>query len=99
MNCPLCNSEAHRRKGKYGMFWGCSAFPKCKWTQSIPKEEETESEKKSEEKQSDYWKRMFWNERAWWIKLALHNGWLQTPFPPSEGLPPQVCPSCGKERE
>lgn len=30
--CPFCGSELILRKGKYGQFWGCSAYPKCKFT-------------------------------------------------------------------
>ena len=30
--CPFCGSELILRKGKYGHFWGCSTYPKCKFT-------------------------------------------------------------------
>ncbi len=31
--CPTCESGTlHRRKGKSGFFWGCSAYPDCKAT-------------------------------------------------------------------
>ena len=30
--CPYCKSELVLRKGKYGEFYGCSNFPKCKYT-------------------------------------------------------------------
>ena len=30
--CPLCNSGLILRSGKYGKFWGCSNYPKCKYT-------------------------------------------------------------------
>lgn len=30
MNCPLCRAKMVERDGKYGKFWGCSKFPKCK---------------------------------------------------------------------
>lgn len=29
--CPRCDSKIVSRKGKYGPFLGCSAFPQCKW--------------------------------------------------------------------
>ncbi len=32
--CPKCGSLLVRRKGKYGEFWGCGSFPKCRYTQS-----------------------------------------------------------------
>lgn len=31
-NCPGCNSPMLLRKGKYGKFYGCSRFPRCKRT-------------------------------------------------------------------
>lgn len=30
--CPFCGSELVLRKGKYGEFWGCSTYPKCRFT-------------------------------------------------------------------
>lgn len=30
--CPECNSKMISRKGQFGIFWGCSNFPKCKGT-------------------------------------------------------------------
>lgn len=30
--CPFCGNELVLRKGKYGDFWGCSSYPKCKFT-------------------------------------------------------------------
>ncbi len=32
--CPICGNKLVLRKGKYGQFWGCSAYPKCKFTHS-----------------------------------------------------------------
>lgn len=32
--CPFCGSDLVLRSGKYGRFWGCSAYPKCKFTRS-----------------------------------------------------------------
>jgi hypothetical protein len=29
--CPRCNNKLVLRKGKYGDFWGCSNYPKCKF--------------------------------------------------------------------
>ncbi|MBR2384946.1 MAG: NERD domain-containing protein [Clostridia bacterium] len=31
MTCPWCGSKLVQRKGKYGEFYGCSAYPKCKY--------------------------------------------------------------------
>ncbi len=30
--CPFCGNDLVLRKGKYGTFWGCSSYPKCKFT-------------------------------------------------------------------
>jgi len=30
--CPKCGGNLVRRNGKYGNFWGCSNYPKCKFT-------------------------------------------------------------------
>lgn len=30
MACPDCGSDMYKRKGKYGEFYGCSSYPKCK---------------------------------------------------------------------
>ena len=30
--CPFCGSELVLRTGKHGQFWGCKAYPKCKFT-------------------------------------------------------------------
>ncbi|RFB18010.1 NERD domain-containing protein [Bacillus sp. HNG] len=29
--CPKCGSSLVERKGKYGAFWGCSNYPKCRF--------------------------------------------------------------------
>lgn len=33
--CPKCGSEMLLKKGKYGSFYGCYKYPKCKYTKSI----------------------------------------------------------------
>lgn len=30
--CPLCGSELIVRNGRKGKFWGCSSFPKCRFS-------------------------------------------------------------------
>ena len=30
--CPYCKTDLVLRKGKYGEFYGCSNYPKCKYT-------------------------------------------------------------------
>ncbi len=31
--CPKCDGALVERSGKYGAFWGCSNYPKCRYTQ------------------------------------------------------------------
>lgn len=33
--CPKCGKEMILKKGKYGNFYGCSNYPKCKFTKNI----------------------------------------------------------------
>jgi predicted RNA-binding Zn-ribbon protein involved in translation (DUF1610 family) len=33
--CPNCGGKLVIRKGKYGKFYGCSSFPKCKFSKKI----------------------------------------------------------------
>lgn len=33
--CPQCDGNLVERKGKYGKFYGCSNYPKCKFTRKI----------------------------------------------------------------
>ena len=33
--CPICNSSLVLRNGKYGEFYGCSNYPKCRYTRKI----------------------------------------------------------------
>jgi ssDNA-binding Zn-finger/Zn-ribbon topoisomerase 1 len=30
--CPRCGGRLVKRQGKYGSFYGCSNYPKCKYT-------------------------------------------------------------------
>ena len=40
--CPTCESELVYKVGRYGKFIGCSAYPKCKFIESIEKPKSTE---------------------------------------------------------
>ena len=33
--CPECGAIVVTRHGPYGSFIGCSAYPKCKWTETV----------------------------------------------------------------
>ncbi|AIJ06319.1 DNA topoisomerase I [Methanocaldococcus bathoardescens] len=37
--CPKCGGDLILKKGIYGAFYGCSNYPKCKYTESINKKE------------------------------------------------------------
>ncbi|ACX72583.1 DNA topoisomerase I [Methanocaldococcus vulcanius M7] len=37
--CPKCGAELILKKGVYGAFYGCSNYPKCKYTEPINKKE------------------------------------------------------------
>ncbi len=43
--CPECGSELVIRKGRFGEFISCSAFPKCKYTKNISSPKKKESVK------------------------------------------------------
>ncbi|HIJ01785.1 TPA: hypothetical protein HA363_03975 [Candidatus Woesearchaeota archaeon] len=49
--CPKCNKDLVLRKSVYGQFLGCSGFPKCRYTEKIP---ENEEDKKAIEKKREY---------------------------------------------
>lgn len=34
-SCPECNSLLSLKEGSYGKFWGCSNYPKCKYTKKF----------------------------------------------------------------
>ena len=36
--CPRCKHSLVLKNGKYGDFWGCSNYPKCKFTKPIKKQ-------------------------------------------------------------
>lgn len=36
--CPLCHRPMRLRNGRYGDFWGCQSFPKCRGTRRIGQE-------------------------------------------------------------
>ncbi|MDE7436443.1 MAG: topoisomerase DNA-binding C4 zinc finger domain-containing protein [Lachnospiraceae bacterium] len=33
-SCPQCGGVLVKRKGRYGEFWGCSSFPRCRYTRN-----------------------------------------------------------------
>lgn len=33
--CPVCNSDLVEKEGRYGLFIGCTNYPKCKYTHKI----------------------------------------------------------------
>ena len=37
--CPKCGKPLKIRKGKYGMFWGCTGYPDCKYLENLKKKD------------------------------------------------------------
>ena len=35
VRCPECGGELRERNGKYGEFWGCRNYPRCKYTRNF----------------------------------------------------------------
>lgn len=33
--CPKCQMPMKKRSGRYGEFWGCTGFPKCRYTENL----------------------------------------------------------------
>lgn len=40
-SCPKCGSELQVKRGKYGKFIGCSAYPKCRYIEPLERPEDT----------------------------------------------------------
>lgn len=34
-SCPFCHSKLVRRQGQRGAFYGCSGYPKCRYTRQL----------------------------------------------------------------
>lgn len=34
--CPRCGAPMAKRRGKFGSFYGCTAYPACRYTEDIP---------------------------------------------------------------
>ncbi len=39
--CPECGSELHLKRGKYGKFIGCGAYPKCRYIEPLERPQDT----------------------------------------------------------
>ena len=37
LTCPACGAKLTVRNGTYGLFYGCTRFPECRYTRNIPK--------------------------------------------------------------
>lgn len=47
--CPDCGAKMISRTGKFGAFWGCSAYPKCKGTRDSQGRSKADREEWKEE--------------------------------------------------
>jgi ssDNA-binding Zn-finger/Zn-ribbon topoisomerase 1 len=52
MKCKKCKSQMVLRNGKFGQFWGCTKFPKCKGTQKYVSD--TEAVNNNEPERDDF---------------------------------------------
>ena len=34
--CPECGNYLVKKKGRYGVFWGCTNYPNCRYTRPLP---------------------------------------------------------------
>ncbi|MCK4244409.1 MAG: type I DNA topoisomerase [Candidatus Omnitrophica bacterium] len=46
--CPECGSPLLLREGKYGKFFGCSTFPKCKYTRPLKTQKQASAQQTTE---------------------------------------------------
>lgn len=58
-NCPECSELMVRRSGKYGKFWGCPNFPRCRGTRSMNSPKPEFKKKQAEFKPSPYQEDIF----------------------------------------
>lgn len=54
VKCPDCDGEMASRKGKFGTFWGCKNYPKCKGTRDSMGRSKQDKEQEKEEREEDY---------------------------------------------
>ena len=54
MKCKKCKSAMVLRNGKFGQFWGCTKFPKCKGTQKHVSETGTVDNNEPEPERDDF---------------------------------------------
>jgi len=53
VKCPDCDGEMVSRTGKFGVFWGCKSFPKCKGTRDSMGRSRADRAAERESKQED----------------------------------------------
>ena len=50
--CPECNGPMVSRQSKFGVFWGCKDYPKCKGTRDSMGRSKSDRDKWKEEQES-----------------------------------------------
>lgn len=54
VKCPECSGPMISRTGKFGVFWGCKAYPECKGTRdSLGRSKADRAKEKGEEYERD----------------------------------------------
>lgn len=107
--CPLCGRPLVARKGRYGMFFGCSGYPECKYIQKPrPSEDAGEAGKTGETDQiCEKCGRPMVEKRGRFGTFLACSGYpeckniVRTPRgAPKEKTPPEItdilCEKCGK---
>lgn len=51
--CRMCGALMKKRRGKFGAFWGCTGYPRCKNTMS-ERDAQLEHDQEDEEDMSTY---------------------------------------------
>jgi ssDNA-binding Zn-finger/Zn-ribbon topoisomerase 1 len=65
VKCPDCGGEMISRTGKFGVFWGCKDFPRCKGTRDSEERSKADREAwKSNQLENDDTDEMTAKERA-----------------------------------
>lgn len=76
--CPICRSKMVLKDSRYGKFWGCSQWPKCKGTHGahpngkplgVPAEDETKKARIEAHAKFDIW----WKKEGLTRKEAYKN--------------------------
>ncbi|TYB80821.1 MAG: type I DNA topoisomerase [Kosmotoga sp.] len=102
--CPKCGSPLIKKRGRYGEFIACSAYPKCKYTRNVRAEGSCPEcggvvEKMRSKKGKTYFKciscgKMYWNEPS--MEKCPQCGGILFKRKRKDGSFTYYCPTCKK---